>query len=84
MSDRKPPKIVTEHVYPPIPVRFMDWVAHYDDPEGPSGRGTTEAEAIRDLMDNHPRSGNPCSECGKPFFDGDTCSRGGCPMGGDF
>lgn len=82
-DERKSPKIVTENVYPPIPVRFMDWVAHYDDPEGPTGTGATEAEAVRDLMDNHPRSGNPCPACGVAFFDGDTCGKGGCPMGDD-
>ena len=42
-------KIVTEHVYPPIPMRQFDWVAHYDDPEGLAGWGRTEAEAIADL-----------------------------------
>jgi hypothetical protein len=24
-----------------------------------------------------------CRSCNKPFKDGDTCPRGGCPMGGD-
>lgn len=24
-----------------------------------------------------------CPSCGKEFKDGDTCPRGGCPMGGD-
>lgn len=78
------PRIITTFVYPPIPIRTMDWAAHYDDPEGPVGRGATEQEAIRNLMDEHPRSGNPCPSCGVPFFDGDTCSKGGCPCGGDF
>lgn len=27
---------------------------------------------------------NQCPSCGRMFVDGDTCSRGGCPMGGDF
>lgn len=90
--DRKSPKIVTHHVYPPIPIRTCDWVAAYDDyeggdgysePAGPTGLGATEAEAIRNLMADHPRSGNPCQSCGRPFFDGDTCGMGGCPMGGD-
>jgi hypothetical protein len=87
--ERKSPKIRTEHVYPPIPIRTMDWQAVYDNDEPndaggmASGHGRTEAEAIRDLMDNHPRSGNPCPSCHKPFFDGDTCTMGGCPMGGD-
>ena len=60
MSDQR--KIVTEHVYPPIPIRRFDWAAHYDDPEGPSGWGPTEADAIADLLDNHPRGGGPTVE----------------------
>lgn len=27
---------------------------------------------------------NKCPGCGRMFVDGETCSRGGCPMGGDF
>lgn len=30
------------------------------------------------------RSGDLCSACKKPFFDGGTCGFGGCPLGGDF
>jgi hypothetical protein len=26
---------------------------------------------------------NECPSCKRVFVDGDTCSRGGCPMGGD-
>jgi hypothetical protein len=51
-------KVVTSHIYPPIPVRDFDWAAHYDDPEGPSGWGKTEQAAINDLVENHP----PCRE----------------------
>jgi hypothetical protein len=49
------PRIKTEHVYPPIPVRSCDWAAWYDGYEegGPTGSGATEAEAIRDLIENH-------------------------------
>lgn len=48
MAERK---IVTDFVYPPIPVRKFDWCAYYDgtDPEGPAGWGHTEKEAILDL-----------------------------------
>lgn len=58
------PKIVTENVYPPIPLRQFDWVAHYDDEEGPTGTGATEQEAIEELLTNHP----PCTmqECVGP------------------
>lgn len=47
-------KIVTSFAYPPIPVRNMDWCAHYDGEEeaGNYGWGATEAEAIRDFMEN--------------------------------
>lgn len=48
--------IVTEFVYPPIPLRQFDWAAHYDDPEGPTGTGATEQEAIDNLLSDHP----PC------------------------
>lgn len=56
-------KIRTELVYPPIPIRTMDWQAVLDNYEpgepdedgtyhggGPIGHGATEAEAIADLM----------------------------------
>lgn len=45
-------KIVTHHVYPPIPDRRFDWSAVDDDTydgTGPVGTGATEAEAIADL-----------------------------------
>ncbi len=46
------PKIITEHVYPPIPIRSFDWAAYRDgDEEGPVGRGATEEEAIAELME---------------------------------
>ena len=54
-------KINTSFVYPPIPVRNMDWIAttdNYDcdcDQDGyfsthPVGHGATEQEAIQDLL----------------------------------
>lgn len=47
-------KIVTDHQYPPIPYRNMDWVAFEDGKEedGIYGYGKTEQEAIDDLLDN--------------------------------
>lgn len=48
-------KIITEYIFPPIPYRFMDWVAYYDDYDGAEdsrsrlGKGATEQEAIDDL-----------------------------------
>ena len=46
-------KIVTRHVYPPIPIRCYDWMAIREDyDEGhPQGWGATEAEAISDLTE---------------------------------
>lgn len=48
------PKIVTSFQYPPIPIRSMDWCAHYDgcEEDGHYGWGATEAEAIQDFIDN--------------------------------
>ena len=42
-------KIITSCIYPPIPIRKFDWVA-YRDPEGLSGYGETEDEAILELL----------------------------------
>jgi predicted RNase H-like HicB family nuclease len=42
--------IITENVYPPIPIRQFDWAA-YRDPEGSVGWGKTEAEAIAALRE---------------------------------
>lgn len=49
------PRIVTGHIFPPIPDRSNDWCAHYAEREeaGPYGYGATEATAIRDLIDNY-------------------------------
>lgn len=48
------PRIITSHVYPPIPCRQFDWCA-YDDRLGadcsPYGWGRTEQEAIADFLE---------------------------------
>lgn len=46
-----PKKILTDYVYPPIPLRQFDWSAVYDgyEPGEPIGWGVTEALAIQDL-----------------------------------
>lgn len=45
-------KILTKHVYPPIPIRSFDWLACDDDREnGPQGWGATKEEALQDLID---------------------------------
>jgi hypothetical protein len=46
-------KIVTENIYPPIPIRIFDWVAYFEgqEKEGLRGYGATKDEAIKDLMD---------------------------------
>jgi hypothetical protein len=46
--------VITQYVYPPIPIRQFDWCAYldfgeYDVESGPYGWGRTEAEAILDL-----------------------------------
>ena len=45
-------RIITTHVYPPIPDRRWDWSAHHDGEEesGHYGWGSTEAEALADLQ----------------------------------
>ena len=47
--------IITNHDYPPIPIRTMDWSAHDEDCEesGPYGHGPTMQAAIDDLLDNY-------------------------------
>lgn len=50
------PKIITSHIFPPIPDRQFDWCAYYDGhEEGDTGYGRTEADAITDLQTNYPR-----------------------------
>lgn len=47
-------KIVTNFVFPPIPVRSMDWSAVDNDTydyDQPIGWGATEQEAIADLLE---------------------------------
>jgi hypothetical protein len=48
-------KIITSHIYPPIPVRDHDWCAYYDGEveSGHYGYGPTEQEAIQDLVANY-------------------------------
>lgn len=46
-------KIITEFVYPPIPIRTCDWCAYLDgyEPGNKIGWGTTEEEAKADLLE---------------------------------
>jgi len=45
-------KIITSHIFPPIPDRSYDWLAYYDGNEdGPKGWGKTADEAVRDLQE---------------------------------
>lgn len=50
-GDGTPAKIITSHVYPPIPDHSNDWCAYVDGTEedGVYGWGATEQEAIDDL-----------------------------------
>jgi hypothetical protein len=58
MTDRGK-RIITEYVYPAIPVRDWDWSAVRDGYElgDPIGRGPTENAAIRDLLDREDEEG---------------------------
>jgi hypothetical protein len=48
-------KIVTSHVFPPIPYRGDDWEAFEEGQEENQeyGYGKTEAEAIQNFKDNY-------------------------------
>lgn len=73
---RKMPRIITEHVNPPIPIRSHDWRAHFDGfEEGPKGSGATEGEAIADLREQcectHEETDHfICPRCGKDTHHG--------------
>ena len=63
-------KIRTELVYPPIPIRQFDWSAVDDDtyePGCPIGTGTTELEAVKDLMQQLEDDYAPRSELNEAF-----------------
>lgn len=50
--------IVTQYVRPPVPTTKWDWVAYIEGDEeanGPTGRGPTEVEALRDLCEQLAR-----------------------------
>lgn len=49
-------KIMTNNVYPPIPVRSFDWCAWWDDEGEEAGRygwGATEEAAVKDLKQRY-------------------------------
>lgn len=56
---RKIRKVITTNIYPPIPRRDHDWMAHYEGDEeyGARGFGETEEGAIIDLLANFPDDG---------------------------
>lgn len=45
-------KILTQHVTPPVPVRFFDWAAFSPDyePGDPVGYGVTQQEAVEEYL----------------------------------
>ena len=70
-------KLVTDYWAKPIPPRQFDWVAHYDDEEGPSAYGRTEQEAINALLSDHP----PCKDRGPWVAQDGSCLRCGAWQG---
>lgn len=58
----------------------------HDDPyyEHVTACPNCKGSGIVEIEDRAPPYPPVCRSCGKPFRDGDTCPRGGCPMGGDF
>lgn len=79
MSDTKR-KIVTENVFPPIPIRSFDWCAYFegDEEAGLRGWGVTERAAITDLIEQVEED---CRICHKAPTR--SCAVGGCPHGAD-
>lgn len=74
MSERK---ILTNFLYPPIPIRQFDWVAYMDgDEEGPTGSGATEEAAILDLEEML----GLCPHCKREEEDGMGCFVAGRPL----
>jgi len=79
-------KVVTENIYPPIPIRQFDWIAYFDGmEEGPHEHGKTEEEAVSRLWASQGRTadGLSCLHCGKPADQTQSCAVGGCPIGND-
>jgi hypothetical protein len=50
--------IRTEYVVQALPIRFFDWIAVDDEPGHPVGCGSSEQEAIADLLERIDRCGN--------------------------
>lgn len=80
-------RIITDHVFPPIPERSMDWCAFFDGQEEKTrwqGWGPTEAAAIADL---HERLAGYdevfCGRCGEivPFGADEGCRDPSCAAG---
>jgi hypothetical protein len=53
-------KVVTQFIYPPIPIRTHDWMAYFPDEvdgatdghgNGPTGYGATEVDALKNLIE---------------------------------
>lgn len=46
-------EVIVEFIYPPIPLRHLDYVAYReeDGEEGPKGWGATKDEAIQSLLE---------------------------------
>ena len=81
-------KIVTEHTYPPIPIRSFDWHAWIDgfEEDGMYGSGRTEEEAIEDLIKGY--GDTFCHGCNSQIFAEDCTRSPGedvlvCPCGSD-
>ena len=65
-------KLVTSHVYPPIPDRSHDWCAYVDGEEErqEEGWGKTEGEAIADYF--YEYGDLWCRDCWEPLHKVDT------------
>ena len=78
-------KVMTAHVFPPIPIRMFDWAAWFDGcEEGPTGTGRTEDDAVADLLSTQGLTRDlKCRYCGNLAATVLGCGVGGCPIGED-
>jgi hypothetical protein len=73
------PRVIVTFVYPPIPIRTCDYQAHYEGEEDErmaTGHGRTAADAVVDLIENHPRGVQCERDCVEPTEKPEPCTEG--------
>jgi hypothetical protein len=62
----KESKIITDHIFPPIPIRDYDWSATRENYDDLTGYGKTKEEAIKNLEQLESDEYNvACEDCGR-------------------